>query len=154
MSTEHIITVVAEADLEELLPLLRGYCEFYAVDPTDEALLAVSRALIADPEREGVQLIARDPEGNAVGFATVYWTWQTLNAARLGVMNDLFIAPEGRGTGLAERLIAACRERAADHGAAELAWQTANDNHRAQKVYDRIGGSRSDRWLDYSLPTR
>jgi GNAT superfamily N-acetyltransferase len=154
VSTEHIITVVAEADLEELLPLLRGYCEFYAVDPTDEALLAVSRALIADPEREGVQLIARDPEGNAVGFATVYWTWQTLNAARLGVMNDLFIAPEGRGTGLAERLIAACRERAADHGAAELAWQTANDNHRAQKVYDRIGGSRSDRWLDYSLPTR
>jgi GNAT superfamily N-acetyltransferase len=154
VSTEHIITVVAEADLEELLPLLRGYCEFYEVDPTDEALLAVSRALIADPEREGVQLIARDPEGNAVGFATVYWTWQTLNAARLGVMNDLFIAPEGRGTGLAERLIAACRERAADHGAAELAWQTANDNHRAQKVYDRIGGSRSDRWLDYSLPTR
>jgi GNAT superfamily N-acetyltransferase len=154
VSTEHIITVVAEADLEELLPLLRGYCEFYEVDPTDEALLAVSRALIADPEREGVQLIARDPEGNAVGFATVYWTWQTLNAARLGVMNDLFIAPEGRGTGLAERLIAACRERAADHGAAELAWQTANDNHRAQKVYDRIGGSRSDHWLDYSLPTR
>ena len=154
MSTEHIITVVAEADLEELLPLLRGYCDFYEVDPTDEALLAVSRALIADPEREGVQLIARDPKGNAVGFATVYWTWQTLNAARLGVMNDLFVAPEGRGTGLAERLIAACRERAADHGAAELAWQTANDNHRAQKVYDRIGGSRSDRWLDYSLPTR
>jgi GNAT superfamily N-acetyltransferase len=154
MSTEHVITVVAEADLEELLPLLRGYCEFYEVDPTDEALLAVSRALIADPEREGVQLIARDPAGQAVGFATVYWTWQTLNAARLGVMNDLFIAPEGRGTGLAERLIAACRERAADRGAAELSWQTARDNHRAQKVYDRIGGSRSDHWLDYSLPTR
>jgi GNAT superfamily N-acetyltransferase len=154
VSTEHVITVVAEADLEELLPLLRGYCEFYEVDPTDEALLAVSRALIADPEREGVQLIARDPSGQAVGFATVYWTWQTLSAARVGVMNDLFIAPEGRGTGLAERLIAACRERAADHGAAELTWQTAKDNHRAQQVYDRIGGSRSDHWLDYSLPTR
>jgi GNAT superfamily N-acetyltransferase len=154
VSTEHVITVVAEADLEELLPLLRGYCEFYEVDPSDEALLAVSRALIADPEREGVQLIARDASGRAIGFATVYWSWQTLNAARLAVMNDLFVAPEGRGTGVAERLIAACRERAADHGAAELAWQTARDNHRAQAVYDRIGGSRSDHWLDYSLPTR
>ena len=151
MSTEHVITVVGEADLEDLLPLLRGYCDFYEVAPSDDALLAVSRALIADREREGVQLIARGPDGRAVGFATLYWTWQTLNAARLGVMNDLFVAEEARGTGLAERLIAACRERCAEHGARELAWQTAKDNHRARTVYDRIGGSKSE-WLDYSRP--
>ena len=151
MSTEHVITVVAEADLEELLPLMRGYCDFYEVAPSDDALLAVSRALIADPEREGLQLIAREPDGTAVGFATLYWTWQTLSAARLGVMNDLFVAERARGTGLADRLIAACRERCAAHGARELAWQTAKDNHRAQAVYDRVGGRRSE-WLDYSLP--
>jgi len=151
VSTEHAISVVGEADLEDLLPLLRGYCDFYEVAPSDDALLAISRALIADPEREGMQLIARQPDGTAVGFATLYWTWQTLNAARLGVMNDLFVAEEARGTGLADRLIASCRERSALHGARELAWQTAKDNHRAQKVYDRIGGSKSE-WLDYSLP--
>ena len=151
MSTEHVISVVGEADLEDLLPLLRGYCDFYEVAPSDDALLAISRALIADPEREGMQLIARQPDGKAVGFATLYWTWQTLNAARLGVMNDLFVAEEARGTGLADRLIASCRERSALHGARELAWQTAKDNYRAQKVYDRIGGSKSE-WLDYSLP--
>jgi ribosomal protein S18 acetylase RimI-like enzyme len=151
VSTEHVLTVVAEADLADLLPLMRGYCEFYEVAPADEALLAVSRALIADHDREGVQLIARQPDGRAVGFATIYWTWQTLAASRLAVMNDLFVAEAARGTGLAERLIAACRERAAAHGARELAWQTAKDNYRAQKVYDRIGGSKSE-WLDYSLP--
>jgi GNAT superfamily N-acetyltransferase len=150
VSTAHLITRVGEDDLEELLPLLRGYCDFYEVSPTDEALLAVSRALIADPEREGLQLIAREPDGRAVGFATVYWSWQTLNAARLGVMNDLFVAPEARGSGLADRLIAACRERAAEHGATELAWQTAKDNLRAQAVYERVGARRAE-WLDYSL---
>ena len=61
MSTEHVISVVGEADLEDLLPLLRGYCDFYEVAPSDDALLAISRALIADPEREGMQLIAREP---------------------------------------------------------------------------------------------
>ena len=151
MSTEHVISVVGEPDLEDLLPLLRGYCDFYEVAPSDDALLAISRALIADPEREGMQLIARQPDGTAVGFATLYWTWQTLNAARLGVMNDLFVAEEARGTGLADRLIASCRERSALHGARELAWQTAKDNHRAQKVYDRIGGTREE-WFDYWLP--
>ena len=69
-------------------------------------------------------------------------------------MNDLFVAEEARGTGLADRLIASCRERSALHGARELAWQTASDNHRAQKVYDRIGGRRSAEWLDYSLAVR
>ncbi|HYH90420.1 MAG TPA: GNAT family N-acetyltransferase, partial [Solirubrobacteraceae bacterium] len=131
MSTEHVITQVGEDDLEDLLPLLRGYCDFYEVDPSDDALLALCRALIADPEREGLQLIARQPDGKAVGFATLYWTWQTLNAARLGIMNDLFVTSDARGSGLADRLIAACRERSAEHGAGELAWQTAKDNHRA-----------------------
>ena len=70
MSTEHVITVVGEADLEDLLPLLRGYCDFYEVAPSDEALLVMSRALIADPGREGMQLIARDETGRAIGFAT------------------------------------------------------------------------------------
>jgi len=149
--SEHVISLAGEDDLEALLPLMRAYCDFYEVSPSDDALLALSRALIADREREGVQLIARDAGGRAVGFATLYWTWQTLGAARLGVMNDLFVAPEARGRGLAERLIAACHERCAEHGARELAWQTAKDNHRAQAVYERVGGRRAE-WLDYSLP--
>jgi RimJ/RimL family protein N-acetyltransferase len=33
-----------------------------------------------------------------------------------------------------------------------LEWQTANDNLRAQKVYERVGGERDDRWLTYSIP--
>jgi GNAT superfamily N-acetyltransferase len=121
------------------------------VSPSDDALLELSRALISDPEREGVQLVARDVSGSAVGFATIFWSWNTLIAARIGVMNDLFVAPEARGTGVADELIAACLEECRAHGAAELIWQTAKDNARAQRVYDRIGASRSE-WLDYSLP--
>ncbi|MGZ6641895.1 MAG: N-acetyltransferase family protein [Solirubrobacteraceae bacterium] len=145
-----VIATVGEDDLAELLPLVRGYCDFYEVAPSDEALLAVSRALIADPEREGMQLIARDETGVAVGFATLYWSWQTLAAARLGVMNDLFVAPGARGRGVAEALIAACRDACRARGARTLAWQTALDNARAQAVYDRVGARRSQ-WLDYSL---
>ena len=29
-------------------------------------------------------------------------------------------------------------------------WQTATDNDRAQKVYDRVGGTREE-WVDYWL---
>jgi GNAT superfamily N-acetyltransferase len=141
---------VTEADLGDLLRLMRGYCDFYEVDTPDEALLALSRALLADPENEGVQLIARDDTGRAVGFATVYWTWQTLSASRLAVMNDLFVTADARGTGLADALIAVCLDEARAKGATSLGWQTAKDNHRAQKLYDRLGAERSE-WVDYSL---
>jgi GNAT superfamily N-acetyltransferase len=151
MVSPAVIAAVREEDLEDLLPLMRAYCEFYDVAPTDDALLAMSRALIADPEREGIQLVARDGDGAAVGFATVFWTWQTLSAARAAVMNDLFVARHARGTRIADALIAACGEHARAHGAPSLTWQTAKDNLRAQAVYDRVGGRRSE-WLDYDLP--
>jgi GNAT superfamily N-acetyltransferase len=146
------IVHVGEADLPELLPLMRGYCDFYEVSPSDEQLLDLSRALIADPERDGVQLLARSG-GEAVAFATIYWSWATTIAARIGVMNDLFVAPAARGSGAADQLIHACVDECRKHGAAELTWQTATDNERAQRVYDRVGAQRSQ-WIDYSLRVR
>jgi GNAT superfamily N-acetyltransferase len=141
---------VTTADLRDLLPLVRAYCDFYDVAPSDDALLAVSRALIADPDREGVQLIARSDGGEAVGFATVYWSWDTLIAARVGIMHDLFVTPPARGTGVADLLIAACVEECGRHRAAKLGWQTAPDNARARRVYERVGATR-DEWVDYWL---
>jgi GNAT superfamily N-acetyltransferase len=140
-----------EAGLADLLPLMRGYCDFYKSDPSDDALLAMSRALVEDPEREGLQLIARQDDGRAIGFATIFWTWSTNSAARVGTMNDLFVAAEARGSGTAEALIRACVDRCRERGAVRLEWQTALDNHRAQAVYERVGGER-EQWLDYSLP--
>jgi len=141
---------ITAADLPDLLPLVRAYCEFYDVAPADDALLAVSRALIADPDREGVQLIARSESGEAVGFATVYWSWDTLVAARVGIMHDLFVIPPARGSGIADLLIEACVEECRRHGAAKLGWQTAPDNARARRVYERVGATR-DEWVDYWL---
>ncbi len=66
-------------------------------------------------------------------------------------MNDVFVAPEARGTGAAETLIGACAEIAREHGAKELEWQTAPDNVRAHAVYERVGGVR-EAWIPYSLP--
>lgn len=145
------ITRVDEDDLADLLPLMRGYSDFYEVDPSDEALLALSRALIADPDREGLQFIARDSEdGTPLGFATVYWMWSTSRAARIGVMNDLFTAPEARRRGVGEALIDACLSVVRDRGAALLQWQTATDNNTAQALYERVGGIR-EQWYDYYL---
>jgi GNAT superfamily N-acetyltransferase len=144
------VTRVSDGDLDDLLPLMRGYCDFYEVSPPDEALLEMSRTLIADPALEGVQFIARSEDGAAIGFATVFWLWSTLSAKRVGLMNDLFVTAAARGTGAADALIEACRAACRERGATKLTWQTAKDNARAQKVYERVGGTREE-WVDYWL---
>jgi GNAT superfamily N-acetyltransferase len=149
--TTFTIARVAASDLDDLLPLMRAYCDFYSVSPSDEDLLGMSRTLVADPEREGVQFIARGPHGAAVGFASLFWTWDTTEGGRIGVMNDLYVNADARGGGVGTSLIEACRAQARERGARVLAWQTALDNARAQAVYDRLGAERAQ-WLDYSLP--
>ncbi len=142
------IDTVVDSDLAELLPMLRAYCDFYRVDPPDDRLLALATTLIENPD-EGVQLIARG-DGTPLGFATIYWTWQTLHAGRVGVLNDLYVQPVARGSGtgraLIERGLQLCRER----GAEKLVWETALDNATAQRLYDGIGASKST-WLSYEL---
>jgi GNAT superfamily N-acetyltransferase len=142
------IGTVGPDDLPDLMPMLRAYCDFYRVDPPDERLRALATALIDNPA-EGVQLIARDG-GMPLGFATIYWTWQTLHAGRVGVLNDLFVVPASRGSGTGRALIERGLELCREHGAEKLVWETAPDNAVAQRLYDGIGAHKST-WLTYEL---
>ncbi len=143
------IQVVGVTDLEVLLPLMRGYCDFYEVSPRDDRLIALSRALIGDPT-EGSQLLARAADGTPLGFATVFWTWQTLDAARVGVLNDLFVVPAARGQGVGRMLIEHCRGMCRKRGAAKLYWDTAPDNETAQRLYDSLD-TESGLWKSYKM---
>ena len=143
------IRSAAEADVAALMPLMRGYCDFYESDPPDEGLEEMARALIAADDGQGMLLVA-DDGGEVIGFAAIGWKWSSLRGARIAVLEDLFVEPEARGRGAADALIAECARRARASGAPVVTWLTAPDNHRAQTVYDRVGG-RSAPFLEYEL---
>jgi GNAT superfamily N-acetyltransferase len=140
----------SEADLETLLPLLRGYCDFYEADPSDEGLEQMARAVIAAPEDQAFLLVATDADDGVVGFAACAWKWSSLRGARVVVLDDLFVAETARGGGHADALIGASAAVARRHGAPVLTWLTAPDNHRAQAVYNRLGGQ-AEMFLEYEL---
>src|SRR3954468_17247776 len=146
------IRPAVESDIPALMPLMRGYCDFYEADPPDSGLDDMARALIASEDGQGMLLVA-DQDGEAIGFAAVGWKWSSLRGARIAVLEDLFVAPEARGRGAADALIEECASRARTNGAPVLSWLTAPDNHRAQAVYARVGG-KSDPFLEYELELR
>ena len=144
------IARVTRTDLSELVPLMQAYCAFYDTAPGASALTALAEALLAAPDSEGVQLIARDDLGRATGFATMYWSWDTTEAVRTAIMHDLYVVDTVRGSGVGRALISACAVEAARHGKSRLDWQTAPDNARAQRVYDATTADRST-WVCYAL---
>ena len=140
----------SKEDVAALVPLMRGYCDFYGASPSDDALVEMARALIAAPDREGMLVVARDDGGEPIGFAACGWKWSSLRGARIVVLEDLFVAPEFRGRGAAGALIRDCADRARELGAPVMTWLTAPDNRRAQAVYDRSGAT-ADTFLEYEL---
>jgi GNAT superfamily N-acetyltransferase len=152
VSTHHI-ALAGDADLDELVPLMRGYCDFYGIAPSDDELRGLATTLLNDPEHAGVQLIARDDDGTAIGFATIFWSFSTLSATPIGVMNDLYVDGNARRHGTGAALIEACAAECAARNVPLLEWETAPDNVRAQSVYDRTAASRTT-WVSYSLRTR
>jgi GNAT superfamily N-acetyltransferase len=149
----HPLERVDEHSLPELLPLARDYCEFNGVNPSNDELLGVFRALTADSEHEGVQFLARDRHGRPAGFATLFWTWGTWATGRIGILGDLYVATHARGTGIGEALIEACRIECRAHGARGLTWSTAKDNARARALYERVGARSRVDGVDYWLDT-
>jgi ribosomal protein S18 acetylase RimI-like enzyme len=149
------IREATESDLPALMPLLRGYCDFYEAKPSDEGLERMARAVIAASEDDAFLLVATDAakdagSGEVVGFAACGWKWSSLRGARIVVLEDLFVAERARGRGHADALIEATAAVARRHAAPVVTWLTAPDNRRAQAVYDRVGG-RSEPFLEYEL---
>jgi GNAT superfamily N-acetyltransferase len=137
-------------EIDAILPLIRGYCDFYESAPSDDGLREMARMLIAVPDSEGMLLVAVDDDDRPVGFAAGGWKWSSLRAARVAILEDLFVEPSARGRRHADELIEEFARRARELGAAALLWQTAQDNRRAQAVYERVG-AKGELWLEYEL---
>jgi len=137
-----------EEEAEDLLPLMRAYCQFYGSSPADDGLLEMARTLSTDPS-QGAVFIAHDGE-RAVGFATLDWKWSMLKGARLGYLEDLYVLEDSRGRGIAEALIEACADRCRELGMPAMQWLTQPSNRRAQAVYDRKGAS-PETLIEYEL---
>ena len=136
-------------DLDALATLFDGYRVFYR-QPSDPAL---ARAFIEERLRldESVIFIARDGNGEALGFTQLYPMFSSVAARRIWVLNDLFVASGARKRGVARALMDRARDFATEKGALRLILETAEDNHAAQALYESLGYVRESGERHYSL---
>jgi ribosomal protein S18 acetylase RimI-like enzyme len=143
-----IETVTAQT-FERVLPLIADYQRFYKAEP-DEARNREHFARLLNDRRAGIQFVALGEAGQALGFATLYFPLGSVTPGVACLMNDLFVVPGARGQGIGRALILHCLGYAKAEGFHKIHWQTALDNHTAQRLYDSLPTTRSG-WYTYSL---
>jgi len=141
-----------ENDLAALAPLFDAYRQFYG-QPSD---LARARAWLAErlARDESLVLLARNADGDTVGFTQLYRMFSSVRTARLWILNDLFVAAPARRAGVARALLDAAARAAGDDGAAGLMLETGRDNAAARALY-RAAGWHEDasQWYSLALPS-
>ena len=135
------------ADLDVAAPLFDAYRQFYGRPPD----LDLARRFLSDRlgAGESVLLLALDADGAGLGFTQLFPSFTSVGAARLFVLNDLFVAAEARRRGVAGALLEAAEAHARDVGAVRLVLQTAVDNVPARRLYERRGWTLDDAFVTY-----
>ena len=135
-------------DIDTLETLFSGYLEFYQRKHDSTAIRHFLSERIAN--KESIIFIATS-DAKAVGFIQLYPAFASLSLKPSWILNDLFVSPEARGSGVAGALMAAARQLAVDTHACEIFLQTARSNHKAQALYEKLKYQRDDEFLVYTL---
>ena len=127
--------------------LYAGYAAFYNVAQTPQMRARVW-GWILDGAQQTEGLVA-ELDGQLIGLAHFRAFARPLSASTGGFLDDLFVAPTARGSGAATALIGAVADQGRARGWTVVRWITADDNHCAKAVYDRLANP--TKWVTYDV---
>lgn len=143
----HTITPLLDHHHGDWLTLARGYKTFYQTPITDAELDTAWRRLRA---QDGLHGLGVEVNGRLLGLTHCLFHTSTW-APTVCYLQDLFVAPEARGQGLARAMIEAVAELARSHQAQRLYWLTQEDNRNARALYDQLAQFKGFVRYDYPL---
>lgn len=146
-----MIEKIVEENFDDILPLIKEYQEFYKVNNINEEKNRVYFHQFVKSNENGVLHLLR-LDGKAIGFTTIYRGFSSTRAESVAVLNDLYVQPSHQGNGFAKQLIKHALSEAKSMGYSRLQWLTAQDNKKAQKLYDGFDASKSS-WFFYAQDT-
>lgn len=125
--------------LELLVPLFDGYRCFYK----QKSDLDGAREFLKSRLEEGSSVIfialGASSEAPAHGFTQLFPLFSSVSMQHTWLLNDLYVAPEGRRSGSAQQLMGAAADFARADGAKGLELETQKDNAPAKALYDSLG---------------
>jgi GNAT superfamily N-acetyltransferase len=150
---EWVVRHVRDDEFQAWTRLYRGYADFYHWPTSDEHQRQIWGWIHDDKSIEALVAIEVDVDGNEVGeiqgLAHLREWVRPLRGVIAGYLDDLFVDPARRGSGVVDALYAAISAHATDRGWPMVRWTTADDNYRARAVYDKLATRTT--WITYDM---
>lgn len=124
-------------DHDQWRQLWTGYLQFYQASVPDEVYASTFARLLGADSRDFSALVA-DKDGQLLGLAHYLFHRHCWKIEDVCYLQDLYVAPEARGTGLGRALIEAVYAAADVAGAPAVYWLTQDFNLEARQLYDRV----------------
>jgi GNAT superfamily N-acetyltransferase len=131
-----VIRPVGTDERDAWEPLWQGYLTFYESSVSSETTDVLWKRL-HDPA-EPLHLLGAYRDGRLIGIAQYIFHRSCWTIGNYCYLQDLFVAPEARGSGAGRALITAVESEARKAGASRLHWLTKEDNHSARALYDQM----------------
>ena len=113
-----------------------SYLKFYESEPLESSTeLLWNRLTKGEPEIQGLVAVSN---GEVVGIAHFHYQLSTWSDTSNCYLEDLYVAEDARGKGVASALIAAVEDLAIQNKCSELFWITKESNTVARKLYERV----------------
>jgi GNAT superfamily N-acetyltransferase len=135
---EIVIRSLRPSDEIEWRRLWTGYLDYYeTVVPQVVYATTFARLIGADPQDFNGFLAEVD--GRALGLVHYLFHRHCWKVENVCYLQDLYVDPAARGTGLGRRLIEAVYSAADANGTPTVYWLTQDFNTAGRRLYDRIG---------------
>lgn len=142
------IRQVILADLDALVPLFDAYRQFYG--KTSD--FSSAKNFLKDRFEHGQSVILMAwLNQSPVGFTQLYPSFSSVSMKRVFVLNDLYVAPQGRRDGVGQALLKAAMQYAKQFDATRLSLTTDVQNLAAQALYEVSGWKRDQQFYSYHL---
>jgi GNAT superfamily N-acetyltransferase len=108
------------------------------------------RDALFGPQPAAYTLVAENA-GEVVGFALYFRNFSTWEGVHGIYLEDLYVTPDHRGSGLGKALLVALAEIAVQRGYARLEWAVLNWNQPSIEFYRSLGAVPMEEWTVYRL---
>jgi GNAT superfamily N-acetyltransferase len=137
MTAEINVRRLRPHDREAWQPLWEQYLKFYRAELTP-ATSDRTFARLCEPDGDLVGLLAVDLADSALGLAHLVFHPSTWTDTSYCYLEDLFVDPASRGSGVANRLIDTVYASARERSASRVYWTTQQFNGPARSLYDTV----------------
>jgi GNAT superfamily N-acetyltransferase len=145
-----VLRAATPADVPVILTFVRELAEYEREPQAVVATEAMIHTSLFGPDAVAHGVIA-EQNGDPVGFAIYFFNFSTWLGRRGLYLEDLYVRPAARGTGVGRQLLAHLARVAVEHGCGRMEWAVLDWNEPAIGFYKQLGATPLDDWTVFRL---